>query len=41
MVRARGRDLHAGGGMLDHSIRGLSLLLYHLSFMVGLARGAV
>jgi hypothetical protein len=38
MTRARGCDLHAGEGMLDHSIRDPSPLPYHLSFMVELAR---
>jgi hypothetical protein len=40
MASARSRDSHIGGGILDHSIRGPSPLLYHLSFMVELARGS-
>jgi hypothetical protein len=42
MARARGRDSHTGGGMLDYSIRGPltpSISVYHLGFMVGLAYG--
>jgi hypothetical protein len=40
MARTCGRDSHAGGRMLDYSIRGPSPLPYHLSFVVGLARGS-
>jgi hypothetical protein len=39
MALAHGRDSHAGGGMLEHTIRAPPPP-YHLGFMVGLARGS-
>jgi hypothetical protein len=41
MVKARGRDSHERGGMLDHSIRTPHPISYHLDFMVGLVKDVV
>jgi hypothetical protein len=40
-LSTRSHDSHAGGGMLDHSIRSPPPFPYHLSFMVGLTIGGV